>query len=385
MTKLTDQFLKHFPGFKTFEYSGDSFKYHEDDYKRAAVDLLHDLLDSWVVNPSSLSSEQLKEKVEAVFRKPLPNISPSFTQNLTGWRDNQYIFDDLLATEKNRDLFFDHLYPLLSRASTNENIDRELVNFLGWLDGAGAAPAITKVFPSLVLFYWNPNRFIFIKPTIFDKFLQEIGQKPLGWGKKLTVSEYNRILKIVLDFGNTISELRPRDMVDLQSFYYVLMAYGDKDLPDYTVEDFPSELTDLAEAKDSFRELDETEREAVISSRLGQGLFRANLIKYWEGCAVTGCKNFDVLIASHIKPWRMCSNKERLDTHNGLLLIPNLDKLFDKELITFEDNGKILISSRLSGDDLLRLKITPDMRLRRKLSKEQLSYIRFHREELFKS
>ena len=88
-----------------------------------------------------------------------------------------------------------------------------------------------------------------------------------------------------------------------------------------------------------------TEAEALVKARVGQGKFRNNLIEYWKGCSVTNCKYITILIASHIKPWKDSSNKERLDVYNGLLLLPNIDKLFDKGYISFRDTGKIMISS----------------------------------------
>ena len=71
-----------------------------------------------------------------------------------------------------------------------------------------------------------------------------------------------------------------------------------------------------------YKVLEETTRDAVVKSRLGQGVFRAKLVEIWDGCSVTGCKTIEVLRASHIKPWRSSSNSERLDPYNGLLLLP---------------------------------------------------------------
>jgi predicted restriction endonuclease len=53
---------------------------------------------------------------------------------------------------------------------------------------------------------------------------------------------------------------------------------------------------------------------------------------------------YDCLIASHIKPWKKSSNAERLSVYNGLLLLPNYDKLFDKGYISFDRQGKIIYS-----------------------------------------
>src|SRR6266487_316274 len=111
--------------------------------------------------------------------------------------------------------------------------------------------------------------------------------------------------------------------------------------------------------------IDETERDAVIKSRVGQGRFRTNLIEMWGECSVTGCQVIDILKASHIKPWRFSTNTERLDLYNGLLLLPNLDALFDLGLISFKDSGEILISKRLSYSTLYMLHMNSDMRLQK--------------------
>ena len=78
--------------------------------------------------------------------------------------------------------------------------------------------------------------------------------------------------------------------------------------------------------------------------RLNQCKFRKELIQYWGGCSVTGFTDEKLLIASHIKPWRNATDKEQLNPFNGLLLIPQLDYLFDKGYISFSDSGKIILS-----------------------------------------
>lgn len=92
------------------------------------------------------------------------------------------------------------------------------------------------------------------------------------------------------------------------------------------------------------------ERLSRVKTRIGQGAFRANLITYWGGkCSVTRYQNHEVLIASHIKAWRDSTPHEKVSIYNGLLLTPNLDKAFDKGLISFTDTGRIVISNRLSS------------------------------------
>ncbi|MGE0424463.1 MAG: HNH endonuclease [Reyranellaceae bacterium] len=103
-------------------------------------------------------------------------------------------------------------------------------------------------------------------------------------------------------------------------------------------------------------ELDSTTKENVVQARRGQGRFRANVQALERSCRLTGVTNPTLLIASHIKPWRLCdSAHERLDGMNGLLLTPDADRLFDRGFISFEDSGQVLVSPRVDQDDLSRL------------------------------
>lgn len=143
-------------------------------------------------------------------------------------------------------------------------------------------------------------------------------------------------------------------------------------------------LEELKSEFQNFNDFDKTERESIIKSRIGQGIFREKLISFWKGrCSVTGLSNLALLKASHIKPWRMCNDKERLDVMNGLLLHPLLDQLFDLGFITFEDNGKIRLSRLLSDDDIAILNIDPKLALR-KIPVKLMHYMQFHREVIFK-
>jgi hypothetical protein len=143
-------------------------------------------------------------------------------------------------------------------------------------------------------------------------------------------------------------------------------------------------LEEIHQQKDSYETLQETTREAVVQSRIGQGQFRASLVDYWQGCSVTGCTQLELLRASHIKPWRDASNEERLDKYNGLLLLPNLDACFDAGLISFDDDGNILISGEFNNVVLRQLGITLELKLL-KLEQPHKIYLQYHRENIFHS
>ena len=95
-----------------------------------------------------------------------------------------------------------------------------------------------------------------------------------------------------------------------------------------------------------------TTKSIISESRIGQQKFKKGLLKYWKTCAVTGCTVSSILKASHIKAWAISSPIERLDPFNGLLLNPDLDALFDSGLITFGDDGLLIISPILSDQDI---------------------------------
>jgi HNH endonuclease len=124
-----------------------------------------------------------------------------------------------------------------------------------------------------------------------------------------------------------------------------------------------------------------TEAAIQVMTRLGQGQFRENLISYWRTCAVTGCDLLPVLRASHIKPWRLSNDVERLDVYNGLLLVPHLDVLFDAGLITFDDDGAMKVSG-IIRDDHRRLFRIPS-RKKIAITDQHTPYLSFHRKNIF--
>lgn len=117
-----------------------------------------------------------------------------------------------------------------------------------------------------------------------------------------------------------------------------------------------------------------TTKEQLVKARLGQGKFRDNVIKTWglgNACAVTGMNIQQLLVASHIIPWRESDDCQRLDGTNGILLCAHLDKLFDRYLISFDDKGLLVSSHRLTATDWTHLE-TAGLRRSMRLNVEEL-------------
>ncbi len=118
-------------------------------------------------------------------------------------------------------------------------------------------------------------------------------------------------------------------------------------------------------------------KDSVIKTRIGQSAYRSSLIHKFHGkCALCGVEGNDFLIASHIKPWKDCDDGEHLDENNGLLLCPNHDKVFDMHLISFDEDGKIVISKKLSKINLVFLNINENYKIN--VNQSNIKYLKHH-------
>lgn len=131
-------------------------------------------------------------------------------------------------------------------------------------------------------------------------------------------------------------------------------------------------------------EIPETERTALVKSRVGQGRFKVNVAQIERRCRITKVDRIEHLRASHLKPWRDSSNHERLDGENGLLLTPSIDHLFDRGFISFEDNGLLLVSPVAHTPSLEKMGVPVSKMINVGTFVEgQKQYLDFHRENIF--
>jgi hypothetical protein len=137
------------------------------------------------------------------------------------------------------------------------------------------------------------------------------------------------------------------------------------------------------EALNNNQVLLETERTALIQARQGQGKFRERVRTIEHACRITKVDRMAHLIASHVRPWRVCDNEARLDAENGLLLTPTIDHLFDKGFISFENNGDLIISPLADSQSLEYMGIDPNSRTNvGGFSEGQRAYLEYHRENI---
>lgn len=126
-----------------------------------------------------------------------------------------------------------------------------------------------------------------------------------------------------------------------------------------------------------------TTKAQLVQARRGQGLFRARVALQEPFCRLTKVTETAHLRASHMKPWSVSDDREKLDGANGLLLAPHVDHLFDKGFITFSDDGKLLVSQQLPMSVLSAWGIKEEMEVGGFRS-EQLPYLFHHRSHVFR-
>lgn len=120
-----------------------------------------------------------------------------------------------------------------------------------------------------------------------------------------------------------------------------------------------------------------TVRQCLMDARIGQGQFCTEVLARWENrCAVSGTIVLKAVRASHVLPWASATDLERLDPDNGLPLVATLDALFDHALISFDQNGGLLVSLALPVDQ--RFVLAGACGLRRPPNDRLAAYLAYH-------
>lgn len=129
--------------------------------------------------------------------------------------------------------------------------------------------------------------------------------------------------------------------------------------------------------------LNGSEKHTLVKTRVNQNKFRTLLLeKYSSNCCLCHNAFEPILVASHIKPWSVSDSNEKVNPSNRLLLCATHDKLFDLGYIAFSDTGNIMVSSHLSQNDKILSNISEKMKI--SVTSDNIEFIRYHREILFK-
>jgi predicted restriction endonuclease len=200
--------------------------------------------------------------------------------------------------------------------------------------------------------------------ALFSIFNENIGNKDI---LKNSINNYSQVIEInekkILqlkpaicynDLKNHLRTINFSARNDKKSFFNLFNNNLPEDL--FTTSEYDLIEKTLAEILNSDDDDVETIRKAIIKARIGQSKFRKNLLDSERNkCLFTEIENEKLLLAGHILPWWESTNRQRLDINNGILLTPTFDKLFDKFLISFGENGKVIFSKKIEDIDWIKL------------------------------
>jgi len=189
---------------------------------------------------------------------------------------------------------------------------------------------------------------------------------------------YGLLRKLILPNITFVSILKLRADDGHLLFYF-------KIFPEFSTYDFDSLLAiNEAASIESSPAISRTEKDQLIKARIGQGRFRNGIFTDCNLCPLTLIDDTRLLIASHIKPWSLSSNVERIDSKNGILLTPTIDKLFDSGLISFGDDQTLIVSPWLSQDTITKLNLNPGGNYQALPVAGREPYLAYHRQNILK-
>lgn len=367
-TSFVNFILKN-PGDKFESFDTSKYLIDEENYKYKVYDEARNNLANKYWKPEDIGTGKIQQRVSSSIESKVTYNGKIVNNNLVNWR----------------------LQDMFSKKGNSEKLERTLFNFYKSKIKDSEAfeqfknEGLPYQFIAYLFFIKDRQKFLPISQKRFDTIFIQIGLSEFKTSHNVSWENYSEFCNIIKQVQNFLkTKDKKATLLDAHSFLWILgnqMQPPEAPVAKNTAS--TDALTDIANATSIIDALTEKDRDVYTKARIGQGKFRKKLLEHWKACSITGCKNLDVLIASHIKPWRDCTYEEAIDMTNGLLLIPNLDSLFDKGFISFDTDGVILLSPQLSSTDTEQLGVNKSMHLNHIYPQHQ-SFLEFHRTNIFR-
>lgn len=195
-------FLEMFPE----GFYGQKFQEHEREYKDKAHNLARTLLDEEAF---------LALRGEGDYSEIAKRASKVVNATNLMFPNEKMALKDGLTTPAHQKLFADALFSLLFG---DNPLKERFEAFAGMLEETGAAKWTTATyFP----FMFHPDSHMFIKPTI-TRHAAELCGFEINYDPQLNWRTYNSVLEFSNYLFDELSELKPRDMIDVQSFMWCI-------------------------------------------------------------------------------------------------------------------------------------------------------------------
>lgn len=306
------------PQLNEFFRQASFYRYHEkfNDYERLyKIRLADRFLES---------RQRLKSQVHEalrLFRRALT----SDDDNIIDWRDQDRILRWMKSSPNEVAKSLENLWE-------DANNERRFSSFCHVLDVIGISQSGGQLaVTSTLLMALSPFKFPPVKTESFNRAMKLAGWP--GFTRKQTAFEryqqaftfLDAIIESSKDYGVELC-----DRLDAQGVVWCISGGWPRlPVPADWVNDpiqrmqfqqmiYAAEMSEL-QAESGGNDLTTTEKLTLVQARRGQGVFREKVVEFWNCCAVTSCGDLNFLRASHIKPWKLSDNRERLDPYNGLL------------------------------------------------------------------
>jgi len=198
---------------------------------------------------------------------------------------------------------------------------------------------------------------------------------------------YEIIREMSLPLVSYISAMKLADTSGTPIYYWKLFADFDAiaDKANALVHRYGKKKEEEERKATQKEKRDEKKVVQLRKARVGQGIYRDKLLEECPFCPITMINDERLLIASHIKPWAVSYDKEKLDPKNGFMLSPLFDKLFDRGLMTFTEDRRVRISNWLSSQNKRRIGLKEDTFIQMlPMDDARKAYIEYHRTMVFK-
>lgn len=189
---------------------------------------------------------------------------------------------------------------------------------------------------------------------------------------------YELIRELSLPFITYLSAIKLKDNDEKYVFYFRIFV-------DYFGETEHPLEAQAEEEKIEAESIPDEAKKQIQYARIGQGRYRKALLNECPFCPITLISDDRLLIASHIKPWVASTENEKTDPKNGFMFTPTYDFLFDRGFISFTDNKNIMVSPWLSKTTCSKLQIIDEKRYPLLPTEDREHYLKYHRENIFKS
>ena len=218
LAEAIDLFQNALPDFKSFAEPGEAFTNEELAYKLELSEAFQTLGEKLLRG----EGDQFLPELRGLLNRKLE--ATGAPQNLVSWRDIAALYDPLDTDQLSPSTATQRIRELLAATDDSDRVWQAVDKLASFLAEGGLAAAQTKIWPSLLLFLWRPEHYIFIKPSFFDKVLERLGIEKLGSGVQLDGESYERVMRAMRELRDRLSLLEAKSYIDVQSFLWKVGA-----------------------------------------------------------------------------------------------------------------------------------------------------------------